>query len=100
MTSGLKRRLRLVHLVAASAGLAPRSVTAATAVAGKTQRSKRWTRLPNTAGCFTADDAIRVIERRQMFVGLAERFDESMILLQALRERLAPRPEIPEAALL
>ncbi|HEX6257202.1 MAG TPA: hypothetical protein VFZ70_15445 [Euzebyales bacterium] len=39
------------------------------------------------AGIADAQEAIRVIERRQMFVGLAERFDESMILLQALRAR-------------
>lgn len=37
------------------------------------------------AGTASADDAIRVIERKGMFVGLTERFDESMVLLKALR---------------
>ena len=37
------------------------------------------------AGTASADEAIRVIERKEMFVGLTERFDESMVLLKALR---------------
>ena len=37
------------------------------------------------AGTASAADAIRVIRERSMFVGLTERFDESMIMLKALR---------------
>jgi hypothetical protein len=49
---------------------------------------QEWLRNAQTqriAGTQRADDAIRVIEERAMFVGLTERFDESMILLRALR---------------
>lgn len=49
-----------------------------------------WLRNAQTqriAGTQRADDAIRVIGERAMFVGLTERFDESMILLKALRAR-------------
>jgi hypothetical protein len=47
-----------------------------------------WLRNAQTqriAGTQNVDDAIRVIREREMFVGLTERFDESMILLRALR---------------
>jgi hypothetical protein len=47
-----------------------------------------WLRNAQTqriAGTQSADDAIRVIAERSMFVGLTERFDESMVLLKALR---------------
>jgi hypothetical protein len=49
---------------------------------------REWLRNAQTsriAGVADAEQAIRAIERREMFVGLAERFDESMVLLQALR---------------
>ena len=36
------------------------------------------------AGTASVDDAIRVIEERAMFVGLTERFDESIVLLKKL----------------
>lgn len=47
-----------------------------------------WLRNAQThriAGVADASEAIRVIEEKAMFVGLAERFDESVIMLQALR---------------
>lgn len=47
-----------------------------------------WLRNAQTqriAGTQSVDDAIRVIGEREMFVGLTERFDESMVLLKALR---------------
>jgi len=47
-----------------------------------------WLRNAQTqriAGTQNADDAIRIIGEREMFVGLTERFDESMVLLKALR---------------
>jgi hypothetical protein len=37
------------------------------------------------AGTASAEDAIRIIERKGVFVGLMERFDESLVLLKALR---------------
>jgi hypothetical protein len=37
------------------------------------------------AGTASVEAAIRVIERKQMFVGLTERFDESIVLLKGLR---------------
>jgi hypothetical protein len=37
------------------------------------------------AGTPSVDDAIRVIQERGVFVGLTDRFDESLVLLQALR---------------
>ena len=49
-----------------------------------------WLRNAQTqriAGTDNVDDAIRVIAERGMFVGLTERFDESMVLLRALRAR-------------
>ncbi|MGH3065774.1 MAG: hypothetical protein ACRDOF_05665 [Gaiellaceae bacterium] len=49
---------------------------------------QEWLRNAQTqriAGTQRADDAIEVIAKRGMFVGLTERFDESMILLKALR---------------
>ena len=49
-----------------------------------------WLRNAQTqriAGTQNADDAIRIIGERGMFVGLTERFDESMVLLKALRAR-------------
>jgi len=49
-----------------------------------------WLRNAQTqriAGTQSVDDAIRVIGERGMFVGLTERFDESMFLLKALRAR-------------
>jgi hypothetical protein len=51
---------------------------------------QEWLRNAQTqriAGTQSVDDAIRVIGERSMFVGLTERFDESMVLLQALRAR-------------
>ena len=45
-------------------------------------RNAQTTRI---AGTPNASEAIRVIERRGMFVGLTERFDESLVLLRALR---------------
>lgn len=39
------------------------------------------------AGTPSANDAIRMIDRKEMFVGLSERFDESLVLLRALRAR-------------
>ncbi|HSF61931.1 MAG TPA: hypothetical protein VLA69_09570 [Gaiellaceae bacterium] len=47
-----------------------------------------WLRNAQTqriAGTQNVEDAIRVIGEREMFVGLTERFDESMVLLKALR---------------
>jgi hypothetical protein len=47
-----------------------------------------WLRNAQTkriAGTTSADDAIRIIQAKGMFVGLTERFDESMVLLKALR---------------
>jgi hypothetical protein len=49
---------------------------------------REWLRNAQTkriAGTVSADDAIRVIERKNIFVGLTERFDESMVLLKGLR---------------
>lgn len=47
-----------------------------------------WVRDAQTqriGGTTSAADAIATIEKREMFVGLTERFDESMVLLRALR---------------
>ena len=47
-----------------------------------------WVRNAQTqriAGVPDAHEAIRIIEDKQMFVGLTERFDESMVLLRSLR---------------
>ncbi len=58
---------------------------------------KGWVRDAQTqriGGTSNAGDAIAVIERKQMFVGLTERFDESMVMLKALR---APDLEIDYA---
>ena len=47
-----------------------------------------WVRNAQTqriAGTSNVRDAISVIDRKAMFVGLTERFDESMVLLKALR---------------
>jgi hypothetical protein len=49
---------------------------------------KDWVRNAQTqriGGTTDARDAIAVIHRKAMFVGLTERFDESVVLLQALR---------------
>lgn len=49
---------------------------------------KAWARDAQTqriGGTTDASDAIHVIERKSMFVGLTERFDESIVLLQAQR---------------
>jgi len=49
---------------------------------------KDWARDAQTqriGGTTDANDAIDVIRRKNMFIGLTEAFDESMILLQALR---------------
>jgi hypothetical protein len=49
---------------------------------------KDWVRNAQTqriGGTTDARDAITVIHRKAMFVGLTERFDESVVLLQALR---------------
>lgn len=49
---------------------------------------KDWVRNAQTqriGGTTDARDAIGVIHRKAMFVGLTERFDESVVLLQALR---------------
>jgi hypothetical protein len=49
-----------------------------------------WVRNAQTkriAGTANASDAISIIDRREMFVGLTECFDESMVLLKALRAR-------------
>jgi hypothetical protein len=46
-----------------------------------------WTRNHQTkmiAGRADVDEAIRIIQAKTMFVGLTERFDESMVLLKAL----------------
>lgn len=46
-----------------------------------------WTRNHQTkqiAGVDDVSEAIRIIKERNIFVGLAERFDESMVLLKAL----------------
>ncbi|MGH3136351.1 MAG: hypothetical protein ACRDPV_07655, partial [Gaiellaceae bacterium] len=51
---------------------------------------QEWLRNAQTqriAGTQSVDDAIRVISERSLFVGLTERFDESMVLLKALRAR-------------
>jgi hypothetical protein len=51
---------------------------------------QEWLRNAQTqriAGTQNVEDAIRVIGERSMFVGLTERFDESMVLLKALRAR-------------
>jgi hypothetical protein len=48
---------------------------------------KDWTRNHQTkmiAGVADADEAIRIIQAKDIFVGLTERFDESMVLLKAL----------------
>jgi Sulfotransferase family len=47
-----------------------------------------WLRNAQTkriAGTTSAEDALRLIQAKSMFVGLTERFDESMVLLRALR---------------
>jgi hypothetical protein len=47
-----------------------------------------WLRNAQTkriAGTASAGDAIRIIQAKDMFVGLTERFDESMVLLKGLR---------------
>jgi len=47
-----------------------------------------WVRDAQTqrvGGTTSAADAIATIEKREMFVGLTERFDESMVLLRGLR---------------
>jgi Galactose-3-O-sulfotransferase len=49
---------------------------------------KDWVRDSQTqliGGTTDPDDAISVMDRKRMFVGLTERFDESIVLLQALR---------------
>lgn len=49
-----------------------------------------WLRNAQTqriAGTQDVDDAIRMIGARGMFVGLTERFDESLVMLKALRAR-------------
>jgi hypothetical protein len=49
-----------------------------------------WLRNAQTqriAGTQDVDDAIRTIGARGMFVGLTERFDESLVMLKALRAR-------------
>lgn len=49
---------------------------------------KDWVRDAQTqriGGTTDPDDAIAVIGRKEMFVGLTERFDESIVLLRALR---------------
>ncbi len=48
---------------------------------------QEWLRDAQTkriAGTANVDDAIRVIEEKKMFVGLTERFDESVVLLKGL----------------
>jgi hypothetical protein len=47
-----------------------------------------WTRDGQTkriAGVDDVGEAIRVIERKEIFVGVVERFDESLVMLKALR---------------
>jgi hypothetical protein len=47
-----------------------------------------WLRNAQTkriAGVESAAEAIRIIERKEMFVGLTEQFDESIVLLKGLR---------------
>jgi hypothetical protein len=49
---------------------------------------QEWLRDAQTtriAGTASAEDALRVIAAKEMFVGLTERFDESLLLLNALR---------------
>lgn len=49
---------------------------------------KDWVRDAQTqriGGTTDPDDAIAVIRKKEMFVGLTERFDESIVLLRALR---------------
>jgi hypothetical protein len=49
---------------------------------------KDWVRDAQTqriAGTTSAADAISVIDKKEMFVGMTERFDESMVLFKALR---------------
>jgi hypothetical protein len=49
---------------------------------------KDWTRNHQTrmiAGVADVDEAIRIIQAKNVFVGLTERFDESMVLLKALK---------------
>jgi hypothetical protein len=48
---------------------------------------REWTRNHQTkmiAGGVDVDNAIRIIQDKEIFVGLTERFDESMVLLKAL----------------
>ena len=48
---------------------------------------RAWSRNRQTksiAGVAAATEAIRIIRAKRIFVGLAERFDESMVLLKAL----------------
>ena len=47
------------------------------------------------AGVANVDKALRIIQAKQIFVGLTERFDESMVLLKALKAKnlnIAYRP--------
>jgi hypothetical protein len=49
---------------------------------------KDWTRNSQTkliAGTADVDSAIRIIKEKAIFIGLTERFDESMVLLKGLR---------------
>jgi hypothetical protein len=49
---------------------------------------KEWTRNHQTkliAGVADVEEAIRVIRAKNIFIGLTERFDESMVLLKALK---------------
>jgi hypothetical protein len=49
---------------------------------------QEWTRNAQTkmiAGVADVDEAIRILRTKDIFIGLTERFDESMVLLQALR---------------
>lgn len=49
---------------------------------------KEWTRNSQTkliAGAADADSAIQIIKDKNIFIGLTERFDESMLLLKKLR---------------
>ena len=48
------------------------------------ERLVRDAQTQRIGGTTSAADAIATIEKREMFVGLTERFDESMVLLRAL----------------
>lgn len=55
---------------------------------------REWTRNHQTkmiAGSADVDKAIRILQTKSIFVGLTERFDESMVLLKAL---MAPQLDI------